>query len=90
MSEYYIARVTTRGQITVPVEVRKALRAKEGDYLLFEKVGERFEVKKILATPAQEFEEFARPIRERFQKEGITEKDIHDAIRWTREGSKSR
>jgi len=30
------ARITSKGQITIPVEVRKALGLKRGDYLLFE------------------------------------------------------
>lgn len=56
--EYFLARITTRGQITVPAEVR---------------------------APSQEFEAFARPIRERFAKKGITKEDIDEAIRWARE-----
>ena len=34
-----MARVTAKGQVTIPVEVRKSLDIKEGDDLLFE-VGE--------------------------------------------------
>ena len=30
-----LARVSTNGQITVPVEIRRALRIKEGDKVLF-------------------------------------------------------
>ncbi len=39
MSELYISRITTKGQVTVPLELRKALNVKEGDYILFEKKG---------------------------------------------------
>jgi AbrB family looped-hinge helix DNA binding protein len=31
-----LARVTTKGQITIPIEVRKSLDIKEGDDVLFE------------------------------------------------------
>lgn len=82
MSEHYIARVTTKGQITVPLELRKSMQIKEGDYILFEKKGSRVEVKKMI--PQNDFEDFARPIRERFQQEGITPKDIEEAIAWAR------
>jgi antitoxin PrlF len=34
-----LARVTTKGQVTIPAEVRKALNIGEGDELLFEVVG---------------------------------------------------
>lgn len=30
------ARITSKGQVTIPAEVRKALGLKRGDYLLFE------------------------------------------------------
>lgn len=82
MDEFYIARITTKGQVTVPMELRKALKVKEGDYILFEKKGSRVEIKKMI--PPNDFEEFARPIRERFQKEGVTPDDVEAAISWAR------
>lgn len=82
MSEFFISRITTKGQVTVPMELRKALGIKEGDYILFEKKGVRVEIKKM-QSPV-DFEEFARPIRERFQKEGITPQDVEDAVKWAR------
>lgn len=82
MSDFYIARITTKGQLTVPLELRKVLNVKEGDYILFEKKGSRVEIKKML--PPNDFETFAKPIRERFQKEGITPDDIEAAIAWAR------
>lgn len=81
MSEFYIGRITTKGQVTVPAELRKFLRLKKGDYVLFEKRGSRVEIKKMLAP---DFEEFARPIRERFSREGITPEDVEAAINWAR------
>lgn len=86
MSESYIGRITTKGQVTVPVELRKSLNIKEGDYILFEKKGSRVEIRKMI--PSNDFEDFARPIRERFQSEGITPKDVEDAIKWARQGIK--
>lgn len=82
MGEYFIARITTKGQVTVPLELRKELNVKEGDYILFEKKGSRVEIKKMV--PPNDFEDFARPIRERFQREGITPDDVESAINWAR------
>jgi AbrB family looped-hinge helix DNA binding protein len=82
MDDLYIARITTKGQVTVPVELRKHLKLKEGDYILFEKKGPKVEIKKML--PPNDFEEFAKPIRERFQRDGIRPEDIEEAINWAR------
>ncbi|ACV61634.1 transcriptional regulator, AbrB family [Desulfofarcimen acetoxidans DSM 771] len=86
MDQFYIARITTKGQITVPLELRKALNVKEGDYILFEKKGPRVEIKKMM--PPNDFDNFARPIRERFEREGITSDDVEEAIKWARGESK--
>ncbi|MFZ5650838.1 MAG: AbrB/MazE/SpoVT family DNA-binding domain-containing protein [Bacillota bacterium] len=86
MDEYFIAKITAKGQVTVPLELRKALKIKEGDYILFERKGSRVEIKKMI-TP-NDFEEFAKPIRERFQKEGITLDDVEAAIAWARGDNK--
>lgn len=82
MEEFYIARITTKGQVTVPLELRKHLNIKEGDYVLFEKKGSKVEVKKMV--PTNDFEDFARPIRERFQKDGVTQEDVEAAVKWAR------
>ena len=36
MNKPLMTRLTSKGQATIPVEVRKALRLKEGDRVLFE------------------------------------------------------
>lgn len=82
MDEFFVARITTKGQVTVPLELRKHLRVREGDYILFARKGSKVEIKKMV--PPDDFEEFARPIRERFQKEGITFDDVEAAINWAR------
>lgn len=82
VSELYIARLTTKGQVTIPAELRKFLQVGEGDYILFEKKGARLAIKKM--APPDDFEEFARPIRERFQKERVTPEDVEAAIVWAR------
>ncbi len=84
MDKLYIARITTKGQVTVPLELRKLLKIEEGDYIIFEKRGPRVEIKKM--APPNDFKNFARPIRERFEREGITPDDVEAAINWARGG----
>jgi antitoxin PrlF len=43
-----ITRVTSKGQVTIPVEVRKALGIEQGDDLLFEIVPEQFARVRVL------------------------------------------
>ena len=42
-----MARITSKGQVTVPHEVRRALGVGTGDRLLFEKDGAEFRVKPV-------------------------------------------
>ena len=35
-------------------------------------------------VPSNDFKELAKPIRERFQREGITQEDVEAAIDWAR------
>jgi len=41
------ARITSKGQITVPLEIRRALRVRPGDKLLFEGDGKRMRVRPV-------------------------------------------
>lgn len=49
------AKITSKGQITVPREVRRALGVKEGDNLIFEQTDDGFTV-----SPAREKSVFAK------------------------------
>ena len=41
------AKITSKGQITVPVKVRRALGVRAGDKLLFEKDGDDFRMRPL-------------------------------------------
>ena len=41
------AKITSKGQITVPVKVRRALGVRAGDKLLFEKDGANFRMRPV-------------------------------------------
>jgi AbrB family looped-hinge helix DNA binding protein len=46
------ARITSKGQITVPREVRRVLRVRAGDRLLFESDGKGVRVRPVRSTSA--------------------------------------
>lgn len=48
------ARLTSKGQITIPHEIRRALGVRAGDQLLFEKNGNEFRVRPVRTKSAFE------------------------------------
>ncbi len=68
MNKPLMSRLTSKGQATIPVEVRKALRLKEGDRVVFEMKGGKVVVRKaeamdraFLALADAAFEEWNSP-----------------------------
>ena len=78
-----VARITTKGQITIPIEIRKKLNLKEGDKILFlEEENGRvyFENMALLA-----FNRIQEDMAGEAQKAGFnTEKELQDYARGIR------
>jgi AbrB family looped-hinge helix DNA binding protein len=56
------ARITSKGQITVPHEVRRALGVRPGDKLVFEQDGTEFRVKPLrTASPFEKYRGIGNP-----------------------------
>jgi AbrB family looped-hinge helix DNA binding protein len=56
------ARLTSKGQITVPHEVRRALGVRTGDKLLFEQDGAEFRVKPVrTGSPFEKYRGIGNP-----------------------------
>jgi AbrB family looped-hinge helix DNA binding protein len=56
------ARLTSKGQITVPHEVRRALGVRTGEKLLFEQDGTEFRIKPIRAgSPFEKYRGIGNP-----------------------------
>lgn len=57
-----LARITSKGQITVPHEVRRALGVGTGDRLLFEKDGATFRLKPVRSkSPFEKYRGIGSP-----------------------------
>ncbi len=69
-----LARITSKGQITVPKAVRERLGAKEGDTLFFSIAGDEVTVRRI--KPHHELP----PIEVPPEKRGKSMQEIRDAI----------
>jgi AbrB family looped-hinge helix DNA binding protein len=89
MDNVFLAKVTSKGQITLPAAVRKLLKVEKGDYLLLEKDDNGFKIRKMTLPPAESFREVVRPIREKCERENLTREDVEEAIREVRRHYKS-
>jgi antitoxin PrlF len=81
----YAAKMTSKGQVTIPKEVRDRFALAAGDYLVFEVKDNRIEVTKAPVPPTEDFDALADRIAERFKARGITRADVAEAIRWARD-----
>jgi AbrB family looped-hinge helix DNA binding protein len=56
------ARITSKGQITVPHEVRRAMGVRPGDSLVFEQKGSEFRVRPVrTVSPFEKFRGIGTP-----------------------------
>lgn len=70
------SRITSKGQVTVPRDIRRALRAREGDILMFEAEDE--EVRVRLVKKPVSFADYAGLWRE---GEGLSVTEINARLR---------
>ncbi len=73
------AKITSKGQITIPKEVREALGAKEGDELVFEV--EDGGAKVSVERKPMSFADYAGTWRE---GKGMTGREVDEYVRWLR------
>jgi AbrB family looped-hinge helix DNA binding protein len=71
MAEAYVCKVTSVGQITLPKEVRGELELGGEDFVVLEKVGETYFIRKIGVEKAT-----LRKIRAKVKKSGITREKL--------------
>jgi antitoxin PrlF len=87
MKDECMVRMTSKGQITLPVNIRRKINVGKGDYILFRIRGKKVEMEKVDLTWEERFNALAKNIEERFKKDGVTKKDIEDAVKWAKESS---
>lgn len=77
-----IIKVTTKGQVTLPVEFRKSLDIDKNSYLLASSLGQKFILmEKIETSPLDKITEI---LEEEAKRKGITKKEIARAIKEVR------
>lgn len=71
-------KVSSKGQIVIPANVRKAADIKKGEKLLAVAIGNMVILKKIFD---KSFEETVRPIWVKVRELGLTEEDVNALIK---------
>lgn len=75
----YAAKITSKGQVTIPADVRKALMLAEGDQIVFEVKGKSANIRKITAI-----DKLAMEIGPQLRKEFPTPGHFDDYLRKNR------
>lgn len=77
-----VARVSVKGQVTIPIEIRRKLRLKEGDKVVFaEKSGDIV----LINSNRLAFEEFQRDMAGEAERVGLnSEQDVADLVKQVR------
>jgi len=73
--EAYVVKVTSVGQVTLPKEVREELDVDKDDYVVIEKIGEVYFIKKLEIG-----NELLERVRERVKKSGITRERFDEIV----------
>jgi AbrB family looped-hinge helix DNA binding protein len=75
MTEAYVVKVSSVGQVTLPKEIREKLDITRDDYIVIEKIGETYFIKKL-----NQEKDLLEKIRKRVKKSGITREKLDEII----------
>jgi AbrB family looped-hinge helix DNA binding protein len=77
MVEASTTKVSSKGQVVIPANVRKAARLKKGEKILAIAIDDTIVLKKIVD---KNFQETLAPVWEKVRKLGLTEEDVNALI----------
>jgi AbrB family looped-hinge helix DNA binding protein len=86
MVEASTTKVSSKGQIVIPANVRKAARLKKGERILAIAIDDTVVLKKIVD---KSFEETMKPVWDRVRQMGLTEENINALINEARAQDRS-
>jgi antitoxin PrlF len=89
MAQPYVAKLTSKGQVTLPKALRDSLGLADGDLLLLYVEGRGVRLEKAAVSVSTEFLDLARRTEARWKEEGLTAADVEEAIAWARRGDAS-
>lgn len=83
--ELELVKMSPKGQLVVPTEIRKLESFKEGDRFIPFPVKEGILFKKVkIPDIKMEFEDLSKEVKTQFKKLKISSNDVSEAIKWAR------
>jgi AbrB family looped-hinge helix DNA binding protein len=84
MSAIATTKLSSKGQVVIPEDVRKELGLEPGAQFVVMGEGDVVILKKIEAPDRQEFRSLARKVRSQARRAGMKRSDVKKAVRATR------
>lgn len=84
MAGYATTKLSSKGQIVIPENIRENLRLKEGDQFVVIGQGDTVILKSITPPSMDEFQELLTESREQAKKAGMKKADVAAAIKKVR------
>lgn len=83
-----LTRLSERGQIVIPTELRKSMNLKEGERFIIMGVGDTIVLRKLeLSQERLRLKKLIQESREKARKSGFSEEEVTRLIRETRKAS---
>jgi AbrB family looped-hinge helix DNA binding protein len=86
MAGYATTKLSSKGQIVIPEEIRKNLHLQEGDQFVVIGKGDTVILKSITPPSLEQFDDLIREARSHAKKAGIKKSDVTSAIKKARRG----
>jgi AbrB family looped-hinge helix DNA binding protein len=88
MAAYATTKLSSRGQVVIPEEIRNNLGLSEGDHFLVIGEGDAVILKTITPPKLEEFEELLSQARAEARRAGVKKADLKSAISKVRRRAK--
>ncbi len=72
-----MGKISTRGQIAIPAEIRREMNLQEGQKVLFVLEDDTLMIKKV---SSKTFAQITKPLKAAAKKAGLREKDVPDML----------
>ena len=76
-----ITKISSKGQIVIPQEIREKMHLEEGNLLIISENNNSINMKKIELPKVKSWKEVVRPFREAAKKSNFTKEDLNKLIK---------